>query len=55
MWEFAKEAHERYGNRPILYNDGKKIGGHCVLQNLDLLTNDFNEVVGFIEQYGGTV
>jgi len=40
-WQFEHELHQRYGNRPILYNDRKPIGGHCVVPNLDLLGDDF--------------
>lgn len=36
-WEFAEEIQEKLGNRPIMYNDHKPIGGHCVVPNLDLI------------------
>ncbi len=39
-WSFAGEIHHKLGNRPIMYNDGKPIGGHCVVQNLDLINDD---------------
>lgn len=36
-WTFADEIHGFLGNRPVMFNDGKPIGGHCVIPNLDLL------------------
>lgn len=36
-WSFALEIHKRLGNRPIMFNDQKEIGGHCVIPNLKLL------------------
>jgi len=36
-WSFAEEIHKKLGNRPIMYNDEKPIGGHCVLPNLELV------------------
>jgi len=36
-WEFANEIHQMFGNRPIMYNDDKPIGGHCIMENLDLI------------------
>jgi len=36
-WDFAEEPHKKLGNRPIMYNDHKPIGGHCVLPNLELI------------------
>ncbi len=45
-WDFAEEIHEKLGNRPIMYNDNKPIGGHCVVQNLDLLDEPlFKELI----------
>ncbi len=38
-WHFANEINARFGNRPILYNDNKEIGGHCVKENHQLLSN----------------
>lgn len=36
-WTFADEIHGYLGNRPVMFNDKKPIGGHCVIPNLDLL------------------
>lgn len=38
-WHYASQINEVYGNRPILYNDGKDIGGHCVKPNLRLIND----------------
>lgn len=35
MWKFSDEIHEYLGNRPKMYPG--VIGGHCVLQNLELV------------------
>jgi UDP-N-acetyl-D-mannosaminuronate dehydrogenase len=58
VWAFAKEIHEFLGNRPVMYNDGKTIGGHCVLQNLDLLKGTKNieiikSLIGQFSDVGG--
>jgi len=37
LWRFAEEIHTFLGNRPIMYNDKKPIGGHCIVPNLDLI------------------
>ncbi len=37
LWKFAEEIHTFLENRPIMYNDKKPIGGHCVIPNLDLI------------------
>jgi len=45
-WEFAEEIHDKLGNRPIMYNDNKPIGGHCVVPNLELIDIPlFREVI----------
>lgn len=45
-WSYAEEINEALGNRPIMYNDNKPIGGHCVVQNLDLIDDElFREVI----------
>ncbi len=49
-WSFEYELHQKYGNRPIMYNDGKPIGGHCLIPNLDLLGDKF--LGDFIRRYG---
>jgi len=49
FWAFCDEIHEYLGNRPVMFNDGEPIGGHCVIPNLDLLPDTFNmykEIVG---------
>lgn len=40
-WSFTEEIHEKLGNRPLMYNDNKPIGGHCVVPNLDLIDDEF--------------
>ena len=35
-----------------LFNDGKPIGGHCVIPNLDLLPASAGEIKKFVERYG---
>ena len=52
FWEMASEAHKVHGNRPIMFNDGKKIGGHCVLPNLELLDSEYDQIISFIKKYG---
>ncbi len=49
-WAFSHELHQRYGNRPVMYNDGKSISGHCIVPNLDLLGD--NLISDFIRRYG---
>lgn len=51
VWEFATEIHKFLGNRPIMYNDNLPIGGHCVLQNLELLTNEMDDVKRVITEW----
>lgn len=46
-WSFANEIHRRFGNRPVMYNPGGPIGGHCVVPNLDLI--DFPELKAVFE------
>jgi len=38
MWSFADEIHKYLGNRPKMYPG--LIGGHCVVENLDLINNE---------------
>lgn len=46
-WSFAEQANTFLGNRPVMYNDNKPIGGHCVVQNLPLIDDPlFNQVIG---------
>jgi hypothetical protein len=35
--EFFFDLNERYGILPAYYNDGKEIGGHCIVPNTTLL------------------
>ena len=44
MWQFAKEINEFLNNRPVMFNDHKKIGGHCVMPNLKLLGDSTEEL-----------
>jgi hypothetical protein len=50
-WHFSNELHQKFGNQPVLYNDGEKIGGHCILPNLDLLGDEI--LRDFIRDNGG--
>lgn len=38
MWSFADEIHKFLGNRPKMFPGF--IGGHCVIENLDLIRDD---------------
>ena len=44
IWEFTEEIHEFLGNRPLMY-PGEGIKGHCVLQNLEILDDDFFDMI----------
>jgi UDP-N-acetyl-D-mannosaminuronate dehydrogenase len=50
LWSFTEEIHQALGNRPKTYVDPKGIGGHCVLQNLDLIEDDLPELKRIITQ-----
>jgi len=55
MWTFAEQIQEFLNNRPIMYDDGKSIGGHCVLPNLELGDPDdvdFQAIRNFIRLFG---
>lgn len=55
MWTFAEKIHEFLNDRPIMYDDGKPIGGHCVLENLELgdpKDSDFQVIRDFIRLFG---
>lgn len=55
VWQFADEIQEFVGNRPKLYNDDNPIGGHCVIENLDLLpdfNSNLNKIKEIIKSYG---
>jgi hypothetical protein len=44
MWSFSDEIHQFLGNRPKMY-PGKGIGGHCLLPNIELLDDEFLNMV----------
>jgi len=45
-WSFAMEIHDNLKNRPIMYNDNNPIGGHCVVENLELIDDKlFSELI----------
>lgn len=44
LWEFTDEIHKFLGNRPRMFS-GEGIGGHCVMQDKDLLDDSFLDVV----------
>jgi len=44
IWRFTEEIHKFLGNRPLMY-PGEGISGHCVLQNLEILNDDFVDLV----------
>jgi len=52
VWCLSQEANRKHGDRPILYNDGNPIGGHCIMPNLDLLPEGFRLAEKFIKEYG---
>lgn len=52
FWDFCEEIHDVLGNRPVMFNDGEPIGGHCVIPNLELLPEHFNEYREFIGRWG---
>jgi UDP-N-acetyl-D-mannosaminuronate dehydrogenase len=44
MWQFSDEIHKFLKNRPKMF-PGEGIGGHCVLPNLELIQDEFLEMV----------
>lgn len=40
-WDYAQEIDDIAGNRPVMYNDEKGIAGHCIIQNLDLIDEQY--------------
>lgn len=44
MWEFSDEINKFLKNRPKMY-PGEGIGGHCVLPNLELIDDEFLDLV----------
>ena len=50
-WDYAEEINLITGDRPVMYNDEKPIGGHCIIENLDLIDNHWlnvtmNKIIG---------
>jgi UDP-N-acetyl-D-mannosaminuronate dehydrogenase len=43
MWSFADEIHKFLGNRPKMFPGF--IGGHCVIQNLDLIKDETLDLI----------
>lgn len=43
MWSFADEIHKFLGNRPKMFPGF--IGGHCVIPNLDLISNNTLDLI----------
>lgn len=52
FWDFCEEIHGALGNRPVMFNDGEPIGGHCVIPNLKLLPDNFDEYKEYIGRWG---
>lgn len=58
MWIFAEQIHEYLDNRPScgslgkkgIYPDKKGIGGHCIMQNLELIKDDISEIYEIIHK-----
>lgn len=50
LWEFTDEVHKVLGNRPRMFA-GEGIGGHCVMQDKDLLNDAFLDSVFSHDQY----
>lgn len=43
MWSYSDEIHKYLGNRPKMFPGF--IGGHCVIQNLDLIDDDALKII----------
>lgn len=41
FWDYAQEIDDIAGNRPVFYNDEKGIGGHCIIDNLSLIDDEY--------------
>lgn len=50
LWEFTDEIHKFLGNRPRMQS-GKGIGGHCVMQDKNLLNDSFLDAVFSHDEY----
>ncbi len=51
FWTFCEEVHEYLTNRPVMFNDGEPIGGHCVIPNLKLLPDNFEMYKGIVGKW----
>jgi len=54
-WDYAEEIDLIQGDRPVMYNDKKGIGGHCIIENLDLIDEEclrkvMKEAIGHYKQ-----
>jgi len=49
VWALSRLADARHHNRPIMYNDHKPIGGHCVIPNLKLFPSKIEG--GYSQEY----
>ncbi len=50
LWKYTEEIHEFLGNRPTMFF-GEGIGGHCVMQDEDLLKDPFLDAVFAHDEY----
>jgi len=50
-WDFADEINEILKNRPVMYNDKKPIGGHHIMENLNLLDKDQSSMITEVIRY----
>jgi UDP-N-acetyl-D-mannosaminuronate dehydrogenase len=44
LWRFTDEIHRFLGNRPRMFS-GRGIGGHCIMQDKNLLNDPFLNMV----------
>jgi len=49
VWYLSSFAHNRHHDRPIMYNNHKDIGGHCIIPNLKLFPSKIEG--GYNEKY----
>lgn len=50
LWLFTEEIHKFLGNRPRMFS-GEGIGGHCVMQDKNLLNDSFLDAVFSHDEY----
>lgn len=50
LWQFTDEIHKFLGNRPRMFS-GEGIGGHCVMQDKNLLNDPFLDLVFSHDEY----